>query len=69
MKLTGNRNQCPTCGEYFNSNLAFDMHRFGVIGAFEPWLHRRCRTVEQMQEKGMLKNAAGFWITESRFPA
>ena len=32
MKLTGRRNQCPGCSEYFNSLTAFDAHRVGEFG-------------------------------------
>ena len=59
MKLTGNRNQCQSCKEYFNSNTAFDKHRTGDHGH-----SRRCRTPEEMIALGMSKNNAGFWITE-----
>jgi hypothetical protein len=59
MKLTGNRNQCQSCKEYFNSNTAFDKHRTGDHGR-----NRRCRTPEEMIALGMSKNNAGFWITE-----
>ena len=59
MKLTGNRNQCQSCKEYFNSNTAFDKHRTGDHGH-----SRRCRTPQEMTALGMLVNSAGFWITE-----
>jgi hypothetical protein len=59
MRLTGNRNQCPSCKQYFNSNTAFDKHRTGDHGH-----KRRCRTTEEMTALGMLVNHAGFWITE-----
>jgi len=59
MKLTGRRNQCQGCKQYFNSNTAFDMHRTGEYGK-----HRRCRTPQEMTEKGMLVNNDGFWISE-----
>jgi hypothetical protein len=58
MKLTGQRNQCRGCDQYFNSNVAFAKHR---TGKFEEG--RRCRTAEEMIAKGMSLNAAGFWIT------
>jgi hypothetical protein len=61
MHLTGSRNQCPSCNQYFNSNTAFDKHRTGKHGA-----SRRCRTPEEMTALGMLVNHAGFWITEKR---
>jgi len=59
MHLTGNRNQCQSCKQYFNSNAAFDKHRTGKHG-----VDRRCRTTEEMTALGMLVNHAGFWITE-----
>lgn len=59
MKLTGNRNQCQSCKEYFNSNTAFDKHRTGDHGH-----SRRCRTPQEMTALGMLVKSAGFWITE-----
>lgn len=57
MELTGNRNQCGGCGEYFNSNTAFDKHRTGEFG-----VDRRCLNAEEMLAKDMSKNAAGFWV-------
>lgn len=57
--LTGQRNQCPGCGLYFNSNKAFDKHRTGKHG-----VDRRCRTEQEMLDKGMALNNAGFWISE-----
>jgi hypothetical protein len=61
MRLTGSRNQCQSCKQYFNSNTAFDKHRTGEYGR-----QRRCRTPEEMTALGMLVNHAGFWITEKR---
>lgn len=57
MKLRGDRNQCPTCSEYFNSTAAFEKHRTGLFSA------RRCLSIEEMDVKGMSKNDAGFWVT------
>jgi hypothetical protein len=57
-RLTGYRNQCPGCGELFNSTAAFDKHRTG------PMHDRRCMSAEEMRAAGMEKNTAGFWITE-----
>ena len=59
MRLTGNRNQCQGCKQYFNSTTAFDKHRTGEHG-----VDRRCMTPEEMTALGMLVNHAGFWITE-----
>lgn len=58
MKLTGQRNKCPSCKLHFNSNAAFDKHRTGEHGK-----DRRCMTVEEMTDKGMATNKAGFWVT------
>lgn len=58
--LRGFRNQCPTCREYFNSNGAFDKHRFGEHGS----LNRKCRSPEEMSKIGMCLNKGGFWIAE-----
>jgi hypothetical protein len=57
--LKGKRNQCGACNEYFNSFGAFDKHRVGKYGK-----DRRCLTTEEMIEKKMSKNEAGFWIGE-----
>ena len=59
MKLTGQRNQCQACKQYFNSNKAFDLHRRGSFNG-----GRRCLTSDEMIAKGMSLNAAGFWISE-----
>lgn len=62
--LTGDRNQCPTCGEYFNSTLAFDTHRVGRhVGN-----QRTCLTVPQMRAGSMALNAAGFWVSRAWVP-
>jgi hypothetical protein len=60
MKLTGDRNQCCGCGEYFNSTFAFDKHRTGDFGK-----DRRCLKADEMEAKGMSKNARGFWISSA----
>lgn len=53
-------NLCTVCGEDFNSEAAFDMHRQGT---FEP-LDRYCLMPGEMLAKGMAKNSAGRWVTE-----
>ncbi len=62
MKFTGDRCQCRTCAEYFNSTRAFDKHRTGTY-AQPP---RRCLSPDEMRARGMSQNAAGFWITSRR---
>lgn len=57
MRLTGQRNQCPTCMKYFNSNAAFDKHR---IGSFSKHT-RRCMTTDEMLDAGMVLREDGFW--------
>jgi hypothetical protein len=60
MKLTGTRNQCPGCHEYFNSMSAFTAHRTGKhVGN-----KRRCLTPFEMSLKGMFVNPDGYWVTE-----
>lgn len=59
MQLTGSKNQCGGCGQYFNSNTAFDKHRTGVFG-----VNRRCLNDQEMEAKKMQKNAWGYWTGE-----
>ena len=60
LTLTGNRNQCTSCNEYFNHEYGFDRHRTGKHTGNQ----RRCLSVAEMVKKGFSKNAKGFWITE-----
>lgn len=59
MRLTGSKNQCGACKQYFNSNTAFDKHRTGKFG-----VDRRCLNEQEMVEKKMVKNASGYWTGE-----
>jgi hypothetical protein len=59
--LTGNRCQCPTCGEYFNGTQPFDRHRTGDYANADRPNTRGCLTVAEMEAAGFLRNAAGFW--------
>lgn len=56
-RLTGSRNQCPTCGELFNSFSGFDQHRTGRIGTPS----RRCMTSDEIVATGLALSADGFW--------
>ena len=58
LKAGSMRNQCPGCGELFNSLSAFDKHRItdGKI--------RRCMTVSEMEAAEMLKSDDGYWKAE-----
>jgi hypothetical protein len=61
-RLTGNRSQCPTCGEYFNGVQPFDKHRTGRYAKPGEWQgDRRCLAVAEMRARGFIRNAAGFW--------
>jgi hypothetical protein len=62
MKITGDRNQCRSCGEFFNSVFAFEKHRTGDFG-----INRRCMTEAEMRVIRMDKNHAQFWVS-SRMP-
>jgi hypothetical protein len=55
VKLTGQRNQCPTCGELFTRNSVFEKHRTGKMD------NRRCLTVEEMDAAGMFRGEDQFW--------
>jgi len=61
--LSGERNQCQSCKEYFNSVRAFERHRTGTYG-----VDRRCRTPDEMTARGYSLNKDGFWITKKRNP-
>ena len=62
-RLTGNRCQCPTCGEYFNGVQPFDHHRIGQYS-----IDRRCLTVAELDARGWVRNAAGFWCERAMKP-
>lgn len=56
--LAGDHNQCPGCGEHFNSSSAFDRHRYGKHAGNLC----KCLTVDQMTAKGMVVDSGGWWI-------
>jgi hypothetical protein len=63
--LTGQKNQCPSCKEYFNSNVAFEKHRVGTYNPVKPpYAPRHCRTPDEMLFQGMSQNQGGWWITK-----
>jgi hypothetical protein len=62
--LTGDRNQCPACDEFFNSTAAFEKHRVGTYGTGTTLHARRCLTPDEMRARGMDQNASGWWVTE-----
>ena len=74
------KSTCGACGEVFKSVAGFDKHRTGnfeepiygprvkgnslkIVG-YTPH-SRRCMTVEEMRDSGMLKNDKGLWITSA----
>lgn len=63
-RLTGNRCQCPTCGEYFASARGFDRHRIGPYAKPGEWQGtRRCLTLAELQARGWERNPRGFLLT------
>jgi hypothetical protein len=58
LRLTGDRNQCRGCGQYFNSTGAFDKHRRGDFTDRT----RRCLSTQEMQGSGMQRSRTGFWV-------
>lgn len=68
-RVTGNRCQCPTCGGYFNGVQPFDMHRIGRYAKPGEWHgNRRCLAVAEMEARGWVRNAAGFWCERATKP-
>jgi hypothetical protein len=57
-RLTGNRCQCRTCGEYFGNVRGFDRHRIGDYGK-----DRRCISAADLLASGWVRNARGFLLT------
>jgi len=53
LPLTGERNQCRGCTEYFNSNFSFDLHRRSG----------KCLTRSEMIKRGMAMTDAGYWAS------
>lgn len=51
---TNGGGHCAGCHQSFNSDTAFDKHRFGFV----------CLTADQMRERGMSLNRKGLWVTE-----
>lgn len=60
--LSGDRNQCPGCGEFFNSTHSFEAHRTGT----HEGNRRRCLNAAEMSRKGMAHNVAGYWVAKPR---
>ena len=69
-RLTGDRNQCPTCRLPFHSSRAFDAHRVAA-GTHDkgPAFRRRCLSVSEMTAKGMALSSSDFWVTALRVPS
>lgn len=61
LRLTGNRCQCPACGEPFSSVREFDRHRIGAFATLGEWMHkRRCLTPAELDARGWRCNGRGF---------
>lgn len=72
-ELKGDRNQCPSCSEFFNSVVAFEKHRKPSkwFTGIKPTLARtlgyphRCLTPTEMKSGGMEKNNFDYWVSSS----
>jgi hypothetical protein len=62
--LSGDHNECPGCGQLFNSTHAFELHRTGD----HTHNRRRCLTPAEMQLKGMVQKVGGWWVSRLRTP-
>lgn len=51
--------RCNACGEYFNSDYPFSMHRVG------PYERRRCLTPDEMRAAGMVVSPKGYWLSKA----
>ena len=56
-RLSGQRNQCGACGQYFARTAGFTQHRTGSFTDDT----RRCLSVSEMQERGFQLDVSGFW--------
>jgi hypothetical protein len=63
MKVGSSRNQCRGCGQYFNSNSAFEAHRTGKYGE-----DRRCKTPDEITASGYRVNKDGYWSSADERP-
>lgn len=57
----GRAEHCTVCHETFTGSVSGDKHSVGKHGVREGPDRRRCRTVEEMQEAGMVQNKYGWW--------
>jgi hypothetical protein len=68
MRLTNQRNQCPTCDRYFGRTSGFSKHRVGKFGTgvngSSP--ERRCMTDGELREAGFKLDDNGFWRLKDR---
>lgn len=57
---------CTVCHQTFNSDSAGDMHRVGEHHLSTGPKRRRCLTIEEMLDRGMVLNSRGRWVTSPR---
>jgi hypothetical protein len=62
--LTGDRNECPSCGALFATSAAFDAHRVGKFATPSKPSTRPCMTADEMHDAGFRTNRDGFLMTE-----
>lgn len=68
-RLKGERNQCPTCGDFFSGLESFDAHRTGLDGKTQKGKRRaegpgRCLTLAEMRENGFVRNEYFYWTAK-----
>lgn len=56
------KSTCAACNLVFNSTASFDFHR---VGTYEPDT-RRCLTLVEMRQKGMVQDGRGQWVKPGR---
>jgi hypothetical protein len=64
VKLTDDRNECPTCGALFETSDAFDAHLVGRFAVGSQESTRRCLTAAEMHQAGFRANRHGFLLSE-----
>lgn len=67
--FTGLRTQhCCACHETFTGTASGDKHRVGDPSVYVGANRRRCLTVAEMGERGMVRNGKGWWKSSADSP-
>lgn len=59
--------RCACCHATFTGTRPGDMHRVGKHGITDGPDRRRCLTPDEMLNKGMTRDARGYWTTGERW--